>query len=389
MNYNAALKHLFSINNGMKLGTSTMGELLKDLGHPEKTFRSIHIAGTNGKGSVSTKIAKALSLAGCKTGLYTSPHISSFRERIQINGEFISEDQVASHLQEILKLAVQPTFFETTTLLAFLHFANEKVDYAVIETGIGGRKDATNTLTPELSIITSIGFDHMEILGDTLEKIAFEKAGIIKEGIPVFIGPNVPKKEIETVATPNKAPLTQVSGSFSTFDEENNAIAKAALDHLGIDKSSIQTGCLARPPCRIEVVNKDFPIILDVAHNPDGLRALFKSLEHLYPHQKFACIAGFSDSKDIDGCLEILSQNASYIYLVQAKHRGTPTAILAKKLNALKFIHYSMALSIQKVLEKNIGPLLICGTFFIMNEVRKTLGLQFPQDPEELNERVR
>lgn len=388
MNYDAALDYLFSINNGMKLATFTIFELLKTLGHPEKTFRSIHIAGTNGKGSVSTKIAKTLSLAGFKTGLFTSPHISSFRERIQINGELISEDQVVEYLQELMTLPTQPTFFEITTLLAFLHFAKEKVDYAVIETGIGGRKDATNTITPELSIITSIGFDHMEILGDSLEKIAFEKAGIIKEGTPVIIGPNVPKKEIEPVATQKNAPLTQVSGLFSTFDEENSAIAKAALEHIGIDKNFIQQGCLARPPCRLEKVT-DHPIILDVAHNPDGLRALFKSLDNLYPNQKFACVAGFSDSKDIDGCIEILTQNVSHIYLVQAKHRGTPKAILANKLDTLNYTQFTLSLSIQEVIEKNTGPLLVCGTFFIMNEVRKLLGLEFPQDPEELNERVR
>lgn len=390
MNYNAALKFLFSINNGMKLGTSTIDGLLKALGHPEKTFRSIHIAGTNGKGSVSTKIATALRHAGYKTGLYTSPHISCFRERIQINGELISEEQVTEYLEKILKLNIQPTFFETTTLLAYLHFSKEKVDYAVIETGIGGRKDATNTIIPELSIITSIGMDHTEILGDTLEKIAFEKAGIIKEGIPVFIGPSVPKKEIEPVAIQNRASLTQVTGSFPTFDEENSAIAKAALNHLGIEKRFIQTGCLARPPCRIqEMAREPHPIVLDVAHNPNGLTALFKSLNHLYPDQKFACIVGLSDSKDIEGCLEILTQNVSYLYLVQAMHRGTPTEILARKLDGFGYSHYTTSLSIQEALEANKGPLLVCGTFFIMDEVRELLGLQFPQDPEELNENVR
>lgn len=388
MNYNEALDYLFSINKGMKLGTSTMTELLKILGHPEKTFRSIHIAGTNGKGSVSTKIAKTLSLAGYKTGLYTSPHISSFRERIQINGEFISENQVTSYLQEILKLPVQPTFFETTTLLAYLHFAKEKVDYAIIETGIGGRKDATNTLIPELSIITSIGMDHAEILGDTLGKITYEKAGIIKENIPVFIGPNVPRNDIQPVADHHSAPLIQIKGFFSTYDDENSAIAKAALEHLEIDHDLIQAGCLARPPCRMEKVS-EHPIILDVAHNPDGLIALFKSLRHLYPNQKFASLVGLSDSKDIDGCLDVLTQNVSHIHLVQAKHRGTSTDVLAKKLDALNFSQYTTSLSMKEVLENNTGPLLIAGTFFIMNEVKKLLGFQCIQDPEELNEKVR
>lgn len=375
MNYKSALAYLFSINTEMKLGTDTVGQLLASLGHPEKTFRSIHIAGTNGKGSVSTKIAKALQLAGYKTGLYTSPHISCFRERIQINGELISETQLVEHLQKILALNIRSTFFETTTLLASLHFAHEKVDYAVIETGIGGRKDATNTIIPELSIITSIGMDHTEILGDTLEKITYEKAGIIKDGVPVFIGPRV------SFIVP---PFTQIEGSFPTYDEENSAIASAALTHLGIDSRCIQEGCLARPPCRIEEV-KNTPIILDVAHNPDGMTALFKSLEHLYPNQKFASIVGLSASKDIDGCLKILTKNVSHIFLVQAKHRGTPTQLLAAKLDAMGYRNYSFQ-TMQEVLKNNKGPLLICGTFFIMNEARKLLGLEFPEDPAELNE---
>lgn len=372
----------------MKLGTSTIGTILKTLGHPEKTFRSIHIAGTNGKGSVSTKIAKALSLAGYKTGLYTSPHISCFRERIQINGEMISEECVVKNLENLLKLNIPLTFFETTTLLAYLHFAQEKVDYAVIETGIGGRKDATNTLIPELSIITSIGLDHTEILGDSLEKIAYEKAGIIKEGIPVLIGPSVPVKEIKAVADQKKSTLIEISGTFPSYDDENSDIAKFALQHLEVEENFIQEGCLARPPCRIEKV-RELPIILDVAHNPDGLTALFKSLKYLYPNKKFKAIVGLSDSKDIDGCLQILTQHVSFIYLVQAKHRGTSTVILAKKLDAMHFVHYTTSLSIQEILKDNTEPLLICGTFFIMNEARRLLGLNCPQDPNELNEKIR
>ncbi len=379
MNYNSALAHLFSIHPGMKLGLSTIEELLSRLGHPEKTFRTIHIAGTNGKGSVSTKIAKALSLAGYKTGLYTSPHISSFRERIQINGELISEDQVVQHLSKVQNF--NTTFFEATTLLAYLHFAQEKVDYAVIETGIGGRKDATNTIIPELSIITSIGMDHMEILGDTIEKIAYEKAGIIKENVPVFIGPSVPCHVI-------KQKHTQIMGPFATFDEENSALAKAALTHLKIDETCIEAGCRVRPPCRIEQV-ADTPIILDVAHNPDGMTALFKSLAHLYPNLKFAALVGLSDSKDIDGCLQILTENVSHIYLVQAKHRGTPTANLAAKLDAINYPHYTSSLTIQEVLAQNSIPLLVCGTFFIMNETKKALGIKLPEDPAELNEKIR
>lgn len=389
MNYKEALHYLFSINQSekIKLGLERIQALLDSLGNPEKAFKSIHIAGTNGKGSVSTKIATALQHAGKKVGLYTSPHISSFRERIQINGILISEDDVALHLSKILELDIKPTFFETTTLLAFLYFANTRVDYAVIETGLGGRKDATNCITPQVSIITSIAEDHTEILGNTLEAIAIEKGGIIKEHVPVIIGPKVPLKTIASIAAQKKSPLTRVLGNFLTFDEENSALAKTTLESLQIPRHAIIKGCLARPPCRIETIQTvPFPIILDVAHNPNGLNTLFKSLHHLYPNTQFSALIGLSDSKDIDSCLNVLIDHASHIYLVQAKHRGTPTSLLVSRLDHLGFQNYTECTSIEEALHKNQEPLVITGTFFIMDEARQALKLSYPTDPFELNE---
>jgi dihydrofolate synthase/folylpolyglutamate synthase len=378
MNYEDVLQKLFSMNkSGMKLGLEPMQAMLAKLNNPEKNFRSIHIAGTNGKGSVSTKIAKGLEAAGYKVGLFTSPHISTFRERVQINGECISEEAMTTYFQAI---GSELTFFETVTLIAFLHFSAQQVDYAVIETGIGGRKDATNCICPELSIITSIGWDHTEILGDTLEAIAYEKAGIIKAGVPVIIGPTVPK-EIST------SPLTQIQGPFSTYDEENSAIAACALTQLGIAKQAIDKGCSKRPPCRLEeVVSHPHPIILDVAHNPDGIRALFTSLTNLYPSQKFSAIVGLSNSKDVTGCLKVLIEHVDHLYLVQAKHRGTPVQDLAEILDRLNFSSYTPS-CIQDCIH-HPGPLVICGTFFIMQEARESLGLQFPSDPIQLNESI-
>ena len=163
-NYSEALQHLYLLGQkGVKLGLQNMHDLLKTFHHPEKNLRVIHVAGTNGKGSVTTKIAKGLELAGFRVGLYTSPHISTFRERIQINGDLISEESV---LRLLIQIGTQPgTFFEITTLLAWLYFAEQHVDYVVLETGLGGRLDATNTITPLLAIITSISYDHTENFG--------------------------------------------------------------------------------------------------------------------------------------------------------------------------------------------------------------------------------
>ena len=174
--------------------------LLNFLGDPQKKFKSIHIAGTNGKGSVSHMLAAILQTAGYKTGLYTSPHLKDFRERIKVSGDpdsyrEVSEEFVTRFTEKIKPLIedIEPSFFEITVAMAFDYFAEQKIDVTVIEVGLGGRFDSTNVITPELSVITNIGWDHMNILGDTLEKIAFEKAGIIKPGVPVVIGESIPE----------------------------------------------------------------------------------------------------------------------------------------------------------------------------------------------------
>src|SRR3954463_190661 len=170
-------------------------KLCEAVGNPQKEFKSIHIAGTNGKGSTSHMLAAILQTAGYKTGLYTSPHLKDFRERIKVNGEMVEESFVIDFTEQIKPIIedIEPSFFEITVAMAFAWFAQQKVDIAVIEVGLGGRFDSTNIITPELSVITNIGYDHMNILGDTLEKIAGEKAGIIKSGIPVVVGETLPE----------------------------------------------------------------------------------------------------------------------------------------------------------------------------------------------------
>src|SRR6186997_222301 len=203
MNYLQTIEYLFSrLPMYSRIGAAAFKKdltntitLCEYLGNPHKEFKSIHVAGTNGKGSVSHMLAAILQTAGYKTGLYTSPHLKDFRERIKVNGKEISEKFIVAFTEKIKPLIeeIEPSFFEITVAMAFDYFAQEKCDIAIIETGLGGRLDSTNVITPELSVITNIGMDHMNILGDSLEKIAFEKAGIIKKNIPVVIGEVLPE----------------------------------------------------------------------------------------------------------------------------------------------------------------------------------------------------
>lgn len=200
MNYSETLEFLFSqLPAYHRIGKAAYKNSLENtlkldeyFGHPHTKFKSIHVAGTNGKGSVSHMAASILQEAGYTTGLYTSPHLRDFRERVRVNGEMISEQEVVSWVEKNMNIIemVRPSFFEMTVAMAFDYFSRKKVDVAVIEVGLGGRLDSTNIITPLVSVITNIGHDHMDLLGDTLEKVAAEKAGIIKEGVPVVIGEN-------------------------------------------------------------------------------------------------------------------------------------------------------------------------------------------------------
>lgn len=396
MHYSEIVEKLFESNQkgGIKLGLNNMTRLLQALGNPEKRFASVHVAGTNGKGSVVTKIAEAYRLAGKKVGLYTSPHISTFRERIKINNEMISETAVEQLYAEIeksvLSLDLHPTFFELTTALAFLHFAHEKIDIAVLETGLGGRLDATNVVTPLLAVITSIGLDHTEILGSTIEQIALEKAGIMKPHVPVLIGPNVPSAIFRTQAEKLHCKLTIVDGVFDSYDSENSGIAKKALELLHLPEQFISPALKARPPCRMEKI-AGAPVILDVGHNPAGLEALFRSLHKEYPGQRFQIIAGLSKSKDLKGCLRLLNEEAGHLYLVQAEsERAAEVSALERFLRQMNVeqSRFSASFTVANALKKALlkPPVLIVGTFFIMDGARRALGLCHPQDRCELNE---
>jgi dihydrofolate synthase/folylpolyglutamate synthase len=291
----------------------------------------------------------------------------------------ISEPNVEKHLNTLFSLEEKLTFFEITTLLAFLYFAEQRVDIAVLETGLGGRLDATNIVTPLVSVITSISLEHTDILGGSLQAIAREKGGIIKPGIPVVLGPRA-----DMVPVPKSSPCIQVQGVFSTFEEENNAIAEKTLECLGVDESGIEQGLAAKLSCRLEKISfQGLAIVFDGAHNPDALDRLFQSLT-LGAQRRFRVILGISHTKDLPVCLKVVSENAEHIHLVKSTNeRCASPADLQKILldQGAEKKSISLHASIQEGMEKAIQEaslsnetIVVCGSFYIMDEARQALG---------------
>lgn len=296
------IEKLFKLPGRGRVAFEAMQLHDQKLGFPHQNYKTIHIAGTNGKGSVATKMAAVLQHLNYRVGLYTSPHIWNYRERIQINGEMIPDQTAQNLLDETYDPAL--CFFDVLTAMAFLYFAREKVDYAVIETGLGGRFDATQVITPILAVITSIGFDHMAILGNTLEEIAQEKGGIAKPGIPLIAGPTAAPffpKAIPVACEP-------------FYEFENRSIAKRALAELGIQEGK---GLEATPPCRFQKIGK---ILFDVAHNPQAFSRLIEGLQFHFPGKKFPFYLAFSKDKDWERCVQIAAQAACKIQMIKGSH---------------------------------------------------------------------
>lgn len=335
-----------------KLSTfEAMQRLDANLGHPHQSFDSIHIGGTNGKGSTCYKIARSLELAGFRVGLYTSPHLYHFQERIQINGIPIPLDRIEVLLGRVFSFATEAlSFFDLTTALSFLYFQEQKVDWAVIEVGMGGRLDATNVLIPKLSAVTSIGLDHQEILGATLEVIASEKGGIQKKDIPFFVGPT---------AAPffPKAKLIPVK-PHSFYDEENRQMAAFLLDTLSIDPKAIRQGTSQRPWGRFEVHEG---IVLDGAHNRAAIEKLLQALTYHYPHRAFHFLTAFSKDKETGSSLSLLKDAGKLVTSLQIEH-----PLLEQPKGAL---------TIEEALDLEPKCLQVaCGSFHLLDEMRKVLG---------------
>ncbi|GGA96805.1 bifunctional folylpolyglutamate synthase/dihydrofolate synthase [Puia dinghuensis] len=395
-------------------------QLTDFIGNPERRFRSIHIAGTNGKGSTSHMLAAIFQEAGYKTGLYTSPHLKDFRERIRINGEMISEDFVVDFVSRIKPLSEQmdPSFFEITVVMAFDYFAQEKVDIAIVEVGLGGRLDSTNIITPELSIITNIGYDHMNLLGDTLAAIAFEKAGIIKKGVPVVVGENQPETApiFSQRAHEEEAPIrfadqhryigdwkyqrhtlvAEVATSpiaddkdYYTLDlagiyqlknlvtvlEAVHVLAEKGwkLEQKTVTRALRQVKKLTGLHGRWEIVHEHPDIILDVAHNADGIRQLVRQIE-LTDHEELHIVLGMVKDKALDTVLPLLPRQARYYFTRAQIPRALPEEELAAQAGAIglqghAYPTVTAALSAAKSHARPRDLVVVCGSVFIVAEV--------------------
>lgn len=306
--------------------------------HPHRAYKTIHVAGTNGKGSTSHLLASVLQSAGYQVGLYTSPHLRDFRERIRVNGQMICEQAVVNFVEtnKALIEELKPSFFELTTALAFQYFEQQRVDIAVIEVGLGGRLDCTNIIQPELSIITNISSDHTDILGDTLELIAVEKAGIIKENTPIIIGETQPESApiFRRVAASLNAPIVFADKQYAEkelpncalkgfYQEKNGRTVLAALNELQhqglrITEEFIQQGFLevvqrTGLQGRWQVVSENPTIICDTGHNEEGIRLIVKQLEQ-QTFERLHIVFGMVSDKKTDQILGLLPKNAIYYF---------------------------------------------------------------------------
>lgn len=423
MNYQETIDYLFNVTplfqnigkDAYKEGLDNTIILDNHFNNPHKKFRTIHIAGTNGKGSCSHTIAAILQLAGYKTGLYTSPHLIDFSERIKVNGEPIEKEFVIDFVKQNKDFfePLHPSFFELTTAMAFLYFAEKKVDVAVIEVGLGGRLDCTNIITPDLSIITNISFDHTQFLGNTLKDIAKEKAGIIKEKKPVIIGEYTP--ETKTVFE-DKAKSTNsdiifaednklINGYKQTenglllyksdkikdlYGELNglyqvkntNTILNAVYKLIGlgynIDETNIKNGF--RNVCHLtglmgrwQKLEENPTIICDTGHNIGGMKYIVEQLSRM-KYDKLHIIIGMVNDKDISGVISLLPKNAKYYFTQASVKRALPAEQVKEIANnhGLKGEAYSSvekALTIAKNNAKENDLIFIGGSTFIVADL--------------------
>ncbi|HLK20809.1 MAG TPA: folylpolyglutamate synthase/dihydrofolate synthase family protein [Bryobacteraceae bacterium] len=406
MTYPDSVKYLYSLGNEVqtaKLGLDRITRLLEAIGSPHRAGRFVHVAGTNGKGSTCAMIESGLRAAGIRTGLYTSPHLKEPAERIQIAGHPVSEAQFAEAFVEVHALAermlrsgeidLHPTYFETVTAMAFLLFARARVGAVVLEVGLGGRLDATNVVTPTLSVITPIDLDHQVFLGDTLEKIAAEKAGILKPGVPAIFAEQHPEAEA-VLRAHAQAPYTltrewpitelQIDARGSKFrlrdqeivcplagqhQVENARCAAIALSHLNVSPAGIAQTVW---PGRLELVSRHPEMILDGAHNPAGARALADYIRGFYADRKIWIVYGVMRDKAVDEMTALLFPLAERVILTAPNNSRalppqeihTPGATIAASV--------SQALALLRDAPPETA-IFITGSLFVVGEARALL----------------
>ncbi len=424
-NYNQTVNYLYGLQrHGIKLGLENPGQLMNILGEPQKSFQSIHIAGTNGKGSTAAMIASLLKECGFKVGLYTSPHLVNFTERIRINGIPISESDVirltAYMRKAIGRINITPTFFEFVTAMAFYYFACEKIDWGVIEVGMGGRLDATNVLLPDVSVITNISLDHTEFLGKNIPAVTFEKVGIIKAGIPVVTAVTEPValeiveglakflgSDTHLYGRDFEGEITSIDSKHIEFNYkgyknyDNLSVLLPGRHQLYNASSAIrvceilmQKGLPVREEAinsglsnldfegRFEWVSQTPPIILDSAHNPEAARALADAVKEFFPEasKRIILIIGIMRDKDIKGIFEPLRHISREIILTQPQ--GERAASPEDSMRDLS--GFTGAVKITKTVAEAIGAaktlwqegdvILVTGSFYTTGEAKEVLG---------------
>jgi dihydrofolate synthase/folylpolyglutamate synthase len=429
MNYEETIEYLFAqLPMFSRIGAAAYKEdisntvkLLEFVDNPHHHFKSIHIAGTNGKGSTSHMLAAMLQKQGYKTGLYTSPHINDFRERIRINGQMIEKSFVIEFTEKTKAFSesLSPSFFELTVAMAFKYFADEKVDIAVVETGMGGRLDSTNVLTPLLSVITNIGMDHTAFLGDSIPKIAFEKAGIIKPGIRVVIGEKDPESEpvFREKASKEKSEILFASDTYivTNVRQENNLIECDITDlvnkhteHFSLELTgtyqlkNIRTVLAAEYMLHqlgfpIETENEKFALAhvkqltvihgrwdkigsnpdtyCDVAHNCEGITEILQHLQKHYPGSKYHFVMGFVKDKDLNKVIGMMPTDANYYFSNAHIPRALPhhellELALSAGLSGKSFDDVNDALASATQSAKEDDVIVVCGSFFILSELK-------------------
>lgn len=423
MNYQESLGYLDSLGKfGIQLGMERIEGLLRELGNPEQKIKTIHVTGTNGKGSVSSMITNIILAAGLKAGKFTSPHLVKYNERININGQDISDEEFATVItavktaaDSIVKKGVcdQPTQFEVLTAAAFLHFYLQKVDYAVIEVGLGGLWDSTNVITPVVSVITNVSLDHTDRCGDSVARIAMQKAGIIKEKVPVVtaaegeeaLGP------IVTMAMFKEAPVylygkafhgTEVTssmagqtftlhaGDFYHSDYEiklpgehqikNTSVAIVAAKLVSKQDSRINEIALHMGvantlwPGRLELINQNPAVILDGAHNPDGALALRKALDKYYPNQPVQFVFGMMGDKDMQSVIKTLitEKDTVHTVMVSNNNRAATAEALTELIGSNAVAESNLMTAYGKALEQagHDGIVCVCGSLYLVGEFK-------------------
>ncbi len=407
MNIDKTLDQLYNLSVfGIKLGLNNIKEIMERLGNPQETYKIIHIAGTNGKGSSASMVESALLEAGYKVGKYTSPHILRFNERIVVDKKEISNEEIVELFEEVKKILgdIKATFFEVTTAMMFLHFKRQKVDYAVVEVGLGGRYDATNIVNPVSTIITSISLDHINILGDNLYQIATEKAGIIKKGIDVFVSDTnedvkkaVLEKEGNVIFSKEKydykievleeelVTRVEVDGDifdlslFGYFQGENFLNVYGLLKSLGIKNEIIKRAMKkVKWPGRFEIVEKEPLLILDGAHNEDSALKLYENMSKIAHRDDVTMIVSILEDKDIKKIIEIFGKIGKKLIFtsLEDSHRGLSGKKLYEIGGKKEGVEVVEDLREAYNLGRKSKVLVVAGSFYLLAKFKEVMDFE-------------